>query len=135
LAFLRGAVLAAFLLLGCDGDARARAEADHVVSAVRALRDANDDDKPARLAALRATACQDPKVTELKDECVAAYELYLAGRDATRAVKKSLDSDGGDVTGARLLLERAEKDVQAGRRRAEACNLLEGQVSVRFKLK
>ncbi len=127
--------LVAFAALGCDGDARARAEADRVVGAVRALREAADDDKPARLAALRAIPCQDPKVCELERECAGAYDLYLRGRDATRAVKKSLDSDGGEAERAGLLLEQAKKDVELGRSRGEACVRLEGEVSVRFKLR
>ena len=82
----------------CQGGpaAGARTEADQLVNAVRALREADNADKPARLAALRGTLVSEPDLTELKAECVSAYELYTQGLDAVRAVKKSLASDGGD---------------------------------------
>ena len=56
-----------------------------MVSAVRALRNAENEDKPARLGALGAVPCALPDVAELKNECVSAYELYNKGLDAVRA--------------------------------------------------
>lgn len=108
-----------------------------MVQAVRALRDADNDAKAPRLAALRSMPCSAPDVCELKNECVAAYELYLAGLDAVRAVKKSLDSDAGadEAKKAGELLESAQKDVEGGRKKAERCTLLEGRVVDQRKLR
>lgn len=129
--------MVALLLAACDGDAAARAEAERVVSAVRALREAGNEDKPARLAALRAVECTLPDVRELKSECVSAYELYAKGLDAVRAVKKSLASDAGegDAKRAAELLADAERDVAAGKQRASRCAELEGRVVVKHKLR
>ncbi|MCC6664946.1 MAG: hypothetical protein IT375_14430 [Polyangiaceae bacterium] len=123
----------------CQGGpaAGARTEADQLVNAVRALREADNADKPARLAALRGTLVSEPDLTELKAECVSAYELYTQGLDAVRAVKKSLASDGGDDDAKRAgeLLAGAERDVAAGKQRATRCAEGEGRVVAKYKLK
>jgi hypothetical protein len=118
-------------------DAGARAEAERVVIAVRALREADNADKPARLAALRVAAAAEPEVVELKNECVSAYELYTKGLDAVRAVKKSLGEDGGasDARRAAELLVGAERDVAAGKQRATRCAEFEGRVVSKFKIR
>lgn len=125
--------------MACQGssDAAARAEADRVVSAVRALREADNADKPARLAALRQVPTVELEVTELKNECVAAYELYTQGLDAVRAVKKSLGEDAGqdDAKRAAELLVGAERDVAAGKQRATRCAEGEGRVVSKYKLR
>jgi hypothetical protein len=122
----------------CDSgpSANARAEAERVVSAVRALRNAENEDKPARLGALRAVDCALPDVAALKNECVSAYELYNKGLDAVRAVKKSLASDAGqdDAKRAAELLIGAEKDVASGKQRASRCAEAEGRVVTKYKL-
>lgn len=107
-----------------------------MVSAVRALRNAENEDKPARLGALRATACTLPDVTELKNECVSAYELYTKGLDAVRAVKRSLSADAGedDAKRAGELLIGAERDVASGKQRASRCAEIEGRVVGKYKL-
>jgi hypothetical protein len=140
---IRGARVVRAVLLGWSAlalwactDSEARREAERVVVAVRALREADDADKPPRLAALRATECHAQNVCELKQECVGSYELYLSGLDAVRAVKKALASDAGDAATltAGALLEKAEKDVQRGRERSTKCNEAEARVAAQFKL-
>lgn len=108
-----------------------------MVSAVRALREADNEDKPARLAALRAVPCELPDVCGLRTECVSAYELYTKGLDAVRAVKKSLASDAGDDDARRAgeLLAGAERDVAAGKQKASRCAELEGQLVAKYKLR
>lgn len=106
-----------------------------MVLAVRALREAQNDDKPARLAALRQTESRELDVTELKSECVAAYELFTQGVDAVRAVKRSLASDAGDPLKAAELLANAERDVAGGKQKASRCAELEGKVVARYKLR
>lgn len=105
--------------------------------AVRALREAENDDKPGRLSALRATESKLPDVTELKTECVAAYELYTKGLDAVRAVKKALASDAGDDDAKRAgeLLAAAERDVASGKQKASRCAEIEGRVVSKYKLR
>ena len=102
--------------------------------AVRELRNAENEAKAPRLTALKSIACTEQAVCELKSECVSAYELYLKGLDAVRAVKSSLASDAGDPANAASLLDAAEKDVRRGKELGEKCNRLEAEVSVRFKL-
>jgi hypothetical protein len=127
------------LASACDGGvgAEARAEAERAVVAVRALREADNADKPARLAALRALSSTRPDVGELLRECVGAYELYTRGLDAVRAVKKSLAADGGqsDAKRAGELLASAERDVAAGKQKATRCAELEGKVVAAYRLK
>lgn len=105
--------------------------------AVRALREADNEDKPARLAALRSVDSTQPDLSELKTECVSAYELYTKGLDAVRAVKKSLASDGGedDAKRAGELLAGAERDVAAGKQKATRCAEIEGRVVGKYKLR
>jgi hypothetical protein len=126
------------LATACDGGPgpSARAEAERVVVAARALRNAENEDKPARLGALRAVECTLPDVCELKNECVSAYELYNKGLDAVRAVKKSLGTDAGaaDAERAAELLLGAEKDVASGKQRASRCAEVEGRVVGKYKL-
>lgn len=135
--FVLGALCCVTLAPACrsQAEAEARLEAERVVGAVRALRDAENDDKAPRLAALRQVQCKTPDVCELRDVCIEAYRLYAAGHEAVRAVKKSLGNDGGaDPMSSARLLERAEKDVRAGRERSVRCAELEGKVSGRYKL-
>lgn len=108
-----------------------------MVVAVRALREAENEDKPARLAALRLVESSRPDVVELKTECVSAYELYGKGLDAVRAVKKSLASDAGDDDARRAgeLLAGAERDVASGKQKASRCAEIEGRVVSRYKLR
>ncbi|MBK7579985.1 MAG: hypothetical protein IPI67_07230 [Myxococcales bacterium] len=133
LAFVLG-----LLALECQGgpNANERADAERVVVAVRALREADNEDKLARLAALRAIESTGVDSSELKRTCVSAYELYTKGLDAVRAVKKSLSSDAGSKAAERageLLLE-AERDVAAGKQQATRCSEIEGRVVAKFKL-
>lgn len=135
---LAGLASIGFFALGCRGQAEseARVEAERVVLAVRALRDAEAPDKSPRLAALRQTACTLPDVCELRRECTEAYELYVAGLDGVRAVKKSLSGDASAPDGEQAvrLLDEAERKVKRGRERAERCASLEGQVAGRYKV-
>ncbi|MFO0568497.1 MAG: hypothetical protein U0263_22740 [Polyangiaceae bacterium] len=122
---------------GCDEvDAKSRSEAERVVLAVKALRDAENEQKGPRLTALRATECTLPDVCALKEECGAAYDLYVKGLDAVRAVKKSLASDAGasDALSAARLLETAERDVASGKEKAGRCAESEAKVRLRYKL-
>jgi hypothetical protein len=132
----RSAFWAALVVAACNSNAPARAEAERMVHAVRELREADNDEKTPRLAALRASECNEPEVCALRDQCVRAYELYVKGLDQVRAVKKSLASDAGGAAAlrARELLDEAEKNVRRGRELAEGCNRKEAEVSVRFKL-
>ncbi|MCC6903104.1 MAG: hypothetical protein IT377_29305 [Polyangiaceae bacterium] len=104
---------------------------------MRTLREADNADKPARLAALRGTLVSEPDLGELKTECVSAYELYTKGLEAVRAVKKALASDGGQAEAQRAgeLLASAESDVAAGKQRATRCAEIEGRVVAKYKLK
>ena len=119
-----------------QAEAEARVEAERVVVAVRALRDADNLDKAPRLAALRQSQCQLKDICDLKRECVDAYTLYVSGLDSLRAVKKSLADDAGvaDPKASMRLLDDAEKQVKRGRERAERCATLEAQVSGRYKV-
>jgi len=111
-------------------------EAERVVVAVRALRDADNLAKAPRLAALKQSQCGLKDVCDLKRECVDAYTLYISGFDSLRAVKKSLADDAGatDPSRSLRLLDEAEKQVKRGRERAERCATLEAQVSARYKV-
>lgn len=116
-------------------DSETRREAERMVTAVRALREASDADKPPRLAALEAAECRAPPVCDLKRECVASYQLYLRGLDAVRAVRKALSSDAGEqAEKAADLLGKAEKDVERGREHAKKCNEAEARVAAQYKL-
>lgn len=121
----------------CDDDKRAaeRAEAERIVQAARALREAEGEQKVPRLAALAALPCNDVEVCRLRDVCKESGRLYLAGVDATRAVRHELGNDAGvDAGAATRLLARAESDVKKAKQLGAECADAEGAVRRRFGL-
>jgi hypothetical protein len=132
-------VACALALAACQGEAEAknRAEAETMVHATRALREAENPGKAAQLEALRGVACNVEDVCALKTECVAAYELYVKGLLSVQKVKAALAGDAGleQAKESATLLDSAEKDVEKGRERAEVCAKKEAEISVRYKLR
>lgn len=132
-------VACALALAACQGeaDAKNRAEAETMVHATRALREAENPGKAAQLEVLRATTCSVEDVCALKTECVTAYELYVKGLSSVQKVKATLAGDAGldQAKESASLLDSAEKDVEKGRERAESCAKKEAAVSVHYKLR
>ncbi len=121
---------------GCDDEARAaqRAEAERIVQAVRALRDADSDSKAAHLEKLKGQACQLPKLCGLRDLCSEAYTLHQRGLEATRVAADKLSSDGGLSSAARHVA-LAKKTLADARVQTRRCADREGKVVREFKLK
>jgi len=125
------------LAIGCDSlGAEQKLVADRVLRVVRELRDAPPEDKPSRLALLKTLECGSADVCAYKKECVEAYELFVKGHQAMRAVRRSVTDDAGleDTKRAAELLDSAEKDVKRGAERANKCAELEGKVVRTYQL-
>lgn len=112
---------------------RERTEAEQLLFAVTALREAEGDAKAPRLSALRALPCTAPEACELRDSCAQAYALHLRGVDGVRAVRHALDTDASAPELAAKALDQAEKDVVAARRETARCADLHGALVRRYR--
>ena len=93
--------------------------------AVRALRDADNEQKRELLGALRATPCTSSDVCAVRSPCLAAYELHVEPlarlRDAV--------ADAGAAT-----LDGLKSDLGKARDLASTCTDAEGELIRRYKL-
>jgi hypothetical protein len=93
----RSIVAVALALAACaHDDGPARSEAAAVSRAVEALRNADNRQKGALLAALRAVPCSVPDVCAVQSSCAAAYEEHvrvLALIEAARAAASTAPAD------------------------------------------
>lgn len=117
--------------LGCKSQAEREEARDvaRIAHRVDELRDAPNNAKVAPLAALKAEACKQPKVCELKTICVQAYELHVESIQASSKVRQRLrESDDAQPAAALSLLQLAEKNLAKARALIDRCIALEGEL-------
>jgi hypothetical protein len=121
--------LGALAFVACHGEADEahRAEAGRVARAVQSLRDAPNDEKRARLVALRQQPCTVEDVCALRDTCVTAYSLEVEALDSIAAVRRATREPSAPVPpGAGELLARAETEMHRAEGLTKSCADLEG---------
>jgi hypothetical protein len=123
---------------GCKGEREQaeRAEAGRIAHAIAALREADNDAKPPRIAALDREECTSQEICELKRACVEAYRLHVRGLEASRVASRALDSDAGSQSGQRIaeLVSASERDLVRARELVQRCSDLESAAARRFGL-
>jgi hypothetical protein len=132
------AALALLLTFACDGEQQqaARAEAGRIRHAVAALREAPNDAKPPRIAALDREQCSVPELCELKRSCVEAYRVFASGMEGSRVAGRALDADAGAEAAQRIaeLVRVSERDLGRARELTRRCSELEAEVARRHGL-
>lgn len=124
-----GAVLA----LACaHDDGPARSEAAAVSRAVEVLRNADNAQKSAPLAALRAVPCSLPDICAVQSFCVAAYEEHVRVLTLITAI-----NDNAAVAPADALkdaLATAEAGLIRAKTQTDACATKQGELARRYKV-
>ncbi|MFC1641556.1 hypothetical protein ACFL5O_02530 [Myxococcota bacterium] len=127
--------------LGCQANQQnvESAEATRIASAVRTLREAQNEDKSVLLGTLEQTTCTQPALCTLKARCVEGYRRHLSGLDALRAVRDELAQDAGELqrrgkTPAAQLLREAERELKAAHAATTQCAALEHAIRERYAL-
>jgi len=137
-AFLVAAIALVVTALGCKGEREQaeRAEAGRIAHAIAALRDAPNEAKPPRIAALDSEKCTSEALCELKRVCVDAYRTHVRGLEAARIAARALDSDGESQARERIaeLVAASERDLVRARELVRRCSDLESEVVRRFGL-
>jgi hypothetical protein len=137
-AFFGAAVAALALTLGCKGEREQaeRAEAGRITHAIAALREAENEAKPPRIAALDREKCTSEKLCEMKRVCIDAYRLHVRAIDGSRVAGRALEADGGSEAGQRIaeLVAASERDLLRARELVQRCNDLEAEVTRQFGL-
>jgi hypothetical protein len=122
---------------GCKGEREQaeRAEAGRITHAIGALREADNDAKPPRIAALDREPCTSQELCELKRACVEAYRLHVRGLEAARAASRALDSDAEtQAEQIARLIAASERDLVRARELVQRCSDLESAAARRFGL-
>ena len=136
--FFAAAVAVVVLALGCKGEREQaeRAEAGRLTHAIAALRDAPNEAKPPRIAALDREKCTSEALCEMKRVCVDGYRLHVRGLEASRVASRALEADGGSQAGQRIaeLVAASERDLLRAREQVQRCADLESEVARRFGL-
>jgi hypothetical protein len=136
--FFAAAVAVVVLALGCKGEREQaeRAEAGRLTHAIAALRDAPNEAKPPRIAALDREKCTSEALCEMKRVCVDAYRLHVRGLEASRVASRALDADGGSQAGRGIaeLVAASERDLVRAREQVQRCSDLESEAARRFGL-
>ncbi|HTQ07239.1 MAG TPA: hypothetical protein VMI54_25455 [Polyangiaceae bacterium] len=123
----------ALALAACaHDDGPARSEAAAVSRAVEVLRNADNAQKSAPLAALRALSCTVPEICGVQSLCVAAYEEHvrvLALIDAARASAASAPPDA-----LKDALAAAEAGLARAKAQTDACASKQGELARKYKV-
>jgi hypothetical protein len=123
---------------GCDGEQEQarRAEAGRIAHAIAALREAPNEAKAPRVAALEREACSVQELCELKRSCVDAYRLLNQGLEASRVARRALDADAGAAAAQRVaeLVRVTERDLGRARELTGRCSELEAEATRRYGL-
>lgn len=109
------------------------AEATRLVVAVRALRDAPNAEKGAKLRELEQISCSSTKLCRLRASCIGGYRSHWTAVQDTWAAHREMAAPGGEEQVKRLLSE-AERALRASRSQVTDCARLEAEVSHRFHL-
>ncbi|MBX3182905.1 MAG: hypothetical protein KIT72_18070 [Polyangiaceae bacterium] len=97
-------------LYGCGKSGEHRDEAAVVSRAIDQLREAKNEDKAPRLAALRATPCSQPDTCGVRDRCALAYATHQEGLGALSEARRTADPSvqATSITRAEQLLATAK---------------------------
>lgn len=128
------AALGLLLLLGCESDSEAKAEAGKVSRAVEVLREADNAAKQPALNELRALPCSRPEVCGVQSACVAAYELHLRGLDGI-AESKRRASEGDAGADLPALIGAAQDSLERAKTLAQKCADAQGELQRRYRLR
>jgi hypothetical protein len=130
-------VVALTLLAGavgaCDDEeklARLR-EASETVRTVEQLRNAPNDAKRPRLAALEKLTCTAQDVCDLQRICTKAYRRHQSALDSARALRHAIGQDGGtskQAAQASKLLSKAKRELERARFMTRQCARQQGRV-------
>ena len=126
-------VAGALALAACaHDDGPARSEAAAVSRAVEVLRNADNAQKSAPLAALRAVPCSLPDVCGVQSLCVAAYEEHVRVLTLLAAI-----NDNAAVAPADALkeaLSKAEAGLTRAKAQTDACATKQGELARKYKV-
>lgn len=123
-------------ILVCAGCQAGRAdavsrEASKLSQAVRALRDAPNDQKRPELERLVKTECTAPDLCNLRETCVEGYRQHLRALDRARSVSGILDTD---TQAAARALASAERELGAAHDRVSECARVEAAIRRKYRL-
>ena len=123
----------------CDDDeelARLR-QASETVRAVEQLRNAPNDAKRPRLAALEKLECKAQDVCDLQRICTKAYRRHQSALDSARALRHAIGQDGGtakQAAQASKLLSKAKRELERARFMTRQCARQQGRVVQAYDL-
>ncbi len=128
--FLGGSLL----LPACQAELReSKAELAQVSRGIDLLRDAENPQKAARLAALKGIACKHH--CQLKQHCVSAYQVHLDGLQKLAEAKRLVFASKENDTHALSLLADAENQLNAARPETQKCAAMENEAQRDLKRK
>jgi hypothetical protein len=126
-------VAGALALAACaHDDGPARSEAAAVSRAVELLRNADNGQKSALLAALRAVPCSIPDVCGVQSFCVAAYEEHVRVLTLIKAVSDNASSAAPDTL--KEALATAEAGLTRAKTQTDACATKQGELARKYKV-
>jgi hypothetical protein len=126
-------VAGALVLAACVHDeGPARSEAAAVSRAVEALRNADNAQKSAPLAALRAVACSIPDICAVQSFCVAAYEEHIRVLTLIVAINDNAASAPADTL--KEGLASAEAGLTGAKARTDECATKQGELARRYRV-
>jgi hypothetical protein len=125
--------LATGSLTAChDEEEMARlSEAAETVRAVEQLRNAPNEAKRPRLAALEKLECTAKDVCDLQRICTKAYRRHQSALDSARALRHAMGQDGGVRKQGRKagkLLSKAKRELERARFMTRQCARQQGRV-------
>jgi len=128
------AALLCLLLLGCESDAEAKAEAGKLDHAIDVLRNADNAAKQPALSELRALPCARTETCAVQSTCVAAYELHLRGLEGiAQSKQQALAADAGAELPA--LIGAARDSLERAKVLAQKCADAQGEMQRRYRLR
>jgi hypothetical protein len=120
-------------LAGCaHDDGPARSEAAAVSRAVEVLRNADNAQKSAPLAALRAVPCSLPDICGVQSFCVAAYEEHVRVLGLLTAINDNAASAPADTLKEALVT--AEAGLTRAKAQTDACATKQGELARKYRV-
>jgi hypothetical protein len=122
------------LLFGCPaGDGPARSEAAAVSRGIEALRNADNAQKSAPLAALRALPCSVADVCAVQSLCVAAYEGHVQALALIERVKATART--APVETVQRSLTEAERALERAKQGTDDCATKQGELVRKYRVR
>lgn len=113
-------------------DGPERSEAAAVSRAVEALRNADNSQKNAPLAALRAVPCSVPDICAAQSFCVAAYEEHVRALTLIDAAKTAAASAAAETL--RDALAAAEAGLARAKAQTDECATKQGALARKYRV-